>query len=338
MSQGLVRAGLGDILGPERFASAQAVYSSLQNDGPNQLCFLDEISGLLSSGGSRDGSMARQQAEALLEIYSKSGKTSGRYRLNYSSREKNVEIEGLLAFSFCGCATPRRCFKSLSIDSLEDGLFSRVNIFYREGEAEARGEKQLDTSKIDDFCAKIAQILRSNCDDAATGGSLVSTEKVAGRLAEIDAWCVDRINEDPTNDARNSFLTKVYLDSIRYALIHQASSREIWCFRDPMELDDLEYGFALAKGLALWKVNTLLDKVHHGDFETDWRDFVGGLEAASVRSRSGFVSFKAIADRRRRANNWTPKRLAEVEEFLVSTGRVIRKETPRGRLYGLAGE
>lgn len=334
MYQALIQYGLGDLLGPQRFASAQAIFSTLKKDGGVLLSFLDEVGGLMSSGGNTASNQIRQQAEALLELYSVAGKTSGNYRLNYSNKDRDVEVLGLLAFAFCGCTTPR-CFSSISPTSLDDGLFSRVNIFYREGDVSPRGEKERENRPMESFCNKINAIVSSNKGFEDVGGADISTELVRGMLAEIDQWCADEINKDSMNDARNSFYTKVYLDSIRYALVHMASSRPIHCMTDPMEQQDLEYGHQIAVALAMWKANVLLGKVHHGDFETDWKEFLLGVRAAARKSKTGFVTRKAIADRRKRSNNWPPRRWAEIEEFLISTGRVVMKESSRGNLFAL---
>lgn len=332
MANGLKRAGIGDILGPSRFASEQAVYSSLQNEGSNLLCFLDEVSSMLAAQGNKSSQNA-SQVKALLELYSQSGSTSGEYKVNYANKERNIVIDGLLSFSFCGCATPR-CLASLNTETLEDGLFSRINVWYREGKVEARGEKLPENKKLDDFCLKLYYVLRSG-NSQTDDGVMIDTSKVRNQVREIDQWCANQINLDPLNDARNSFITKVYLDSIRLAMVHMASSRDLWCIADPMEEQDIEYGYQVAKALALWKTDVLLTKVHSGDFETDWRDFVAGIKAAAPRARDGMVSRKAIADRRKRANNWTPRRWEEIIDFLVSTGRITVSESGRCQLYGL---
>lgn len=334
MQRAIIRAGLGDILGPSRFSSEQAIFSTLQNDGANTLCFLDEITPLLSQGGKNGSGNSAQQTKALLELYSLSGMTSGEYKLNYANKDRNVKIDGLMAFSFCGCATPR-CFNSLSMESLEDGFFSRANIWYREGMVKPRGEKLEANPLIDDFCNKIYFVLKSGDSSSEEGGVNIDTSGVKNNLRHIDEWCSDKINEDPMNNARNSYITKVYLDSLRYAMVHMASSRELWCIADPMEEVDIRYGHGIAKALAEWKINILLSKVHSGDFEADWREFISGMKAAAPRAKNGMVSRKAISDRRKKANNWTPRRWDEIIEFLHSTGRISINNEGRCQTYTL---
>ncbi len=121
----LAAAGLGDLLGPEDFASASGLEKAVE-ERPAILFQLDEIGRMLRTTADSRTAYLYQIPTALMKLYS-SATSEYRSRAYADSRLNRTIIEPCA--SLYGTTVPQSLYESLTTESLTDGLVARMLVF-----------------------------------------------------------------------------------------------------------------------------------------------------------------------------------------------------------------
>ncbi len=324
MIYALRRAGGGDIIGPSKLQSGQSITRALAKKN-NILCFCDEGARMLSGDKKGNDSNAKTMIETLLTLFSKNGTS---YDSAYSDSSKNVELEWF-AFGLCANATTD-ILDEISVSSLSNGMATRINFFCYDGPILSRGigEGSKVNEDLSRFASKISAIISMNQHsegDRIRGGAYsLSTAVVKEMLRSISDEVVRRCNENMHDNIRNSIIGQTYDMTLRIAMCHMASSRELWDLYDPIEEADITYGYRLARILSDWKLNVLMRRVSGSEFEEWCNIFYDGLVSCHARyllGKGARPSISTIADRKKKAK-WPVKVWHEIVSYLEATEKI----------------
>jgi DNA primase len=337
MTYALHKQGLGDYLGPQVYASGPAIVNTaMAAKGGRMLSFLDEVGEIITASTAGRDSKSLGLSKSLLELHSLNGT---RYLGAYADKEKNPRTPWF-CFGFVG-STVIDATRGLSQASFKSGLMSRTNFFAYDGKQQKRGVFSGELpDELREFTSKLYNLSKMekhhNGDHERGGAFSLSINEVAWRLEEIGDFIVKTVNDSDGDDIIATLVSEIYNDTLRYALVKILSSRELYRIYDPVEIDDIEYGFELAKILAFWKLEKLYPTVSNGEYDEDCKIFLSGLKACYQRylqKKEGRPTKKSIITKRKgKTKNWNLKRWQEITELLVETGE-IRVEFDRGKEY-----
>jgi len=323
----------GNFYGPTGFASGPALMRALVAE-PKTIIVIDEATAMFRrymradpvSDGIRD---------ALLEIFSASG---GKIRKVYSDSKRSIDID-YPCVSLTGNATTT-IFEAIQQEDFTTGTIQRFDFWCYDGPSLKRPAVSLDCSKLTQFAEAIAKIYTSSPPDQ---GNLAAHLKVpycvpADHEASeaIDEWsdiCTAQTNQQ-TSEGERGIVSRQYYLAIKYALIHMAASRPVEALYQSMRIEDIEYGKAVAKMLAGWKLETLFNRVSQGDFHKSCELFKDAIIAAMQTGKR--PTFKVMANRRPALKNWKMKDSLEVITVLTKRGEVVLDESKKPTAYYLA--
>lgn len=336
LTNALLSAGCGEMVGPEKFASGPAIVSSLASSNV-MLCFFDEVDSMIAGDKTGKDQNLKGKVSTLLELHSQNG---GRYRYGYADGSRNNSIDWFF-FSFCGNTVPMT-MDGISSSSLRNGLVGRANFFCRKGFIEKRKPKG-DSSILDSFANSISALRRdaghqnSQESKGYCGGAFsLSLSEVQREMSSIEDYILDRVNKDIDNDVMSSIITRIYNDTIRYAIVHLVSSRPKWCIYDPIDTSDIDYGFVLASVLAQWKIDAIVNNLTTGVFAEDCQVFLDACYkqyARYVNGQGGRPTRKSMAGRRKEIDNWTPRYYDEIVSALIDAGKIESAPGRGGKVY-----
>jgi hypothetical protein len=159
-----------------------------------------------------------------------------------------------------------------------------------------------------------------------SGVNIIAIGKVCDELRE--SWgreVVDACNACERGDEfGRGVLSRQYDASIKFAMDHMASTRPVHKMTEPMAVADLEYGLALAKLMADWKIQVLTRKVNSGDFEKKCKLFCEAINAAVKTGKR--PTGKVMGNRRKALRDWGPKVWDEVVKALRAQGKIETRE------------
>jgi DNA primase catalytic core len=317
----MVRHGLDGILGPQKFASGPAVISNLMNK-PNMLCFLDEVTGYLARNGRGEREL-NGMTNVLLELYGQSGSVRG-YESVYSNKDDNKKIDWF-SFSFVGNCTPN-VFKAIDQDSIGSGLVSRIDFFCYLGRLQKRGVWRGYNEDLLKFGEALSFLSRRSVkSDEGSKINELSLEQVSKRLDQLEDEIFELIGSDYKNNSIVALYNKIFKDALRYSMIHHAATQPLHCLYDPIEPESMEWGIAVAKELAKWKANKLVNNLNYGEFDADCAVFLEALRAANSRylaGKEGRPNRKTISAKRRATRNWPSIRWEQIIDSLSKNGDI----------------
>ena len=131
-----------------------------------------------------------------------------------------------------------------------------------------------------------------------------------------------------------SMISRQYNLTLKYAMIHAASTRPAGALFDPIGTSDIDWGISVAEMLCQWKINTLLGKITAGEFHRDCEIFKEAIAAAMRAGKA--LTIKSFCGRKRRLNELKPREMQEVISALESRGEIIIETKGKKTFYHLA--
>ncbi len=162
--------------------------------------------------------------------------------------------------------------------------------------------------------------------------SLGITETADDRLQEWSDTITDRVNS-VDDDGLRGIISRAYDLAIKYAMVHHAATRPVNELAEPLTIDDIEYGIAIAWMLADWKINQLRNRVTCGDFDRDCEFFKTAIRRALAADRRPTLS--VLVNRCRQLNNFSSSYMDQIIKTLVTRGEVVVDTTKKQAAYYL---
>ena len=116
--------GIANFISFDEHASGQGLLRAVA-ERPSHVAVMGEFGRRLKAITTRDDGPLATYRTYLTNLYQKSGQGSSAGGLRYSDNEKNVSINGAIAFSLVGETTPGTFYESLDTTVMEDGFLSR---------------------------------------------------------------------------------------------------------------------------------------------------------------------------------------------------------------------
>lgn len=323
-----------EFYGPTGFASGPALMRTLSAT-PKTMLALDECTHLFKRYTQHADPLSDGIRDALLEIYSGSGMP---IRKVYADASKSIAVD-FPCVSLTGNATPV-ILDAIREEDFLTGFMQRVDLWNYDGQAVQRRTIDQENKDIAAFAQGLTKVF---CSRPPVDGNMVDTSKVPHDLkAEPDcteallAWSAKVVSDcnEVADEGAKGIISRTYDLAIKYAMIHMAGTRPIESLYEPMRLENLQYGIAVAKMLSNWKLYTLVLRISHGDFHQDCETFKSAIAAAMKTGKR--TTFKVLANRRPRLKNWRRKDSEEVIAVLVKRGEVVLDDSKKPTAYLLA--
>jgi hypothetical protein len=243
-----------------------------------------------------------------------------------------------------GNATPV-IFDSIKQEDFETGMMQRFDFFCYDGQILRRSRDSSITDSVSDAVNELYS--------CRTGTALQNVMNNPQEIGFSDqAWMLhDKWSEEITKEANLSdeggargIVSRQFEASIKYAMIHHASSVNTEKLAEPIAEESLQWGIDIAKMLAEWKLNVLPKKVTSGDFHRDCELFKDAIKAALKVTRKdrgkkqNKPTFAFLSNRRPALKNWDKRYSSSIIEVLTERGEIILDEAGQSTSYYLADQ
>lgn len=131
--------GIANFISFDEHASGQGLLRAVA-ERPSHVAVMGEFGRRLKAITTRDEGPLATYRTYLTNLYQKSGQGSSAGGLRYSDNEKNVSINGAIAFSLVGETTPGTFYESLDTTVMEDGFLSRFLTISYDGDRPAKND------------------------------------------------------------------------------------------------------------------------------------------------------------------------------------------------------
>lgn len=319
------------------FASGPALMRSVAQQ-PIQMIVIDECTHLFKRYKGGDATSDGKR-DALLELFSKSGSVINR---SYADSKNNIIIEQPCV-TLTGNATPV-IFDAIEQDDFETGTMQRFDFWSYEGDLPKRGLLLGENDDLKSFAEGIREIRNlipgstMNGVDMAglTGGGhpikMILTDSASSVLQDYSADIMDRANA-ATSEGERGIISRAYHLAIKYAMIHVVGTRPTHAIYFPIDVQNIEYGIAVARMLSDWKITVLQAKVTTGEFDKMCNIFLSAIKA--VQRTGKRPTYKTMANRRPVMKNWRKRDSAEVIEILEKRKEIVVDESKSTTAYFL---
>lgn len=217
---------LQTFLGPGAFASGQAMVRTL-DEKPCFVSILGEFGLLLQAmTDSRAGGNSVVLRRVMLDLYSKSGKSSILYSSAYSDKEKNTKTLFAPAMTLLGESTPETFYGGLDQQQIADGLIPRFLVMEYKGERPDRNRGAFESppevlrKRFADFISTALQMQANN-----SWQEVQLSSEAEHLLDNFDRFC-DRKIRDGQNDALRQLWNRAHLKALRLAGLLAATDRQ----------------------------------------------------------------------------------------------------------------
>lgn len=253
------------LYGVSKIASGPAYF---RYKSKNPFCYdhLDEIQFLIEQGNSND-TLAKGKREAILELFSSSGKI---LNIPYADENKNLLIK-YPCINIAGGATSL-LFSTLKIDDVESGLVARILFFTHDDKLE---ENEIffpknDTANVKAFKDFIFNLINVQKPIERIPLDQPDNAINIGMSLEAQALYIDyklqghREMNNNKSDLIRTCLARKLEHAVKLSLIHHAATKKITKLFEPVEKTSLEWGIELTEILTGWKINYLIKKIPAG--------------------------------------------------------------------------
>lgn len=339
-SDGVIKKSLYDraqgFYGPSDIPSGPSLLRALNDrgDNPTVLCVIDEMTSWFRS--SRIDPVNDGRKDALLTLFTKTGEI---YDKPYADNKKAIIIKNPCV-SITGNATPK-IYESFTEDDFETGLMQRIDIWANSKKLR-RGKKPIKKQvDIDFFIDPIVELFNaqqqtSNLSQYFSIPVALDVTPEAEKFIEGWSYQVQDDDYEAENDAIGGVLGRRYEASMKYAMIHHASKNGHDGVFEPLEVDSIQWGAAVADMLGQWKINVLLSNITTGDFHKSCRIFKDAIKAAIKRNRR--PTFRTLLNCRPALKDWQPEHSKRVIEVLRKRGEIALDDSKRKTAYFLSEE
>lgn len=131
--------GIANFISFDEHASGQGLLRAVA-ERPSHVAVMGEFGRRLKAITTRDEGPLATYRTYLTNLYQKSGQGSSAGGLRYSDNEKNVTINGAIAFSLVGETTPGTFYESLDTTVMEDGFLSRFLTISYDGDRPVKND------------------------------------------------------------------------------------------------------------------------------------------------------------------------------------------------------
>lgn len=131
--------GIANFISFDEHASGQGLLRAVA-ERPSHVAVMGEFGRRLKAITTRDDGPLATYRTYLTNLYQKSGQGSSAGGLRYSDNEKNVSINGAIAFSLVGETTPGTFYESLDTTVMEDGFLSRFLTISYDGDRPVKND------------------------------------------------------------------------------------------------------------------------------------------------------------------------------------------------------
>lgn len=135
--------GIANFISFDEHASGQGLLRAVA-ERPSHVAVMGEFGRRLKAITTRDEGPLATYRTYLTNLYQKSGQGSSAGGLRYSDNEKNVTINGAVAFSLVGETTPGTFYESLDTTIMEDGFMSRFLTISYEGDRPVKNDNMVN--------------------------------------------------------------------------------------------------------------------------------------------------------------------------------------------------
>lgn len=288
-------------LGPGTFASGQAIIRSL-DENPCFVSILGEFGLTLQDlSDANANSLSRVMRRVLLDLYTKSGKSSVLYSSAYSDKEKNTKTLFAPAMTLLGESTPDAFYAGLSPQHIADGLIPRFLIVEYDGDRPPKN-KHAFAPPSDELVNKLIDIadvaLRMRANNTWED---VEIDEAASKLLDaFDKACDAHIREGG-NEGMRQLWNRAHLKALRVSGLLAAADR---VHAPVVSIEEAQWAIDIVR-----------------------RD----TEAMAARFERGDVGEddnKQLADVRRILKDYTTYTSKEVEAYGVSTAMHAARVVP----------
>jgi len=350
-----------DFISMNDVASGPGIWRAV-SDNPRGMGLFDEVSSLFMRNNNKGGVdiIAEGKSHALMDLYSRSGQS---FKKAFGDAKNAIQID-YPCVSIIGNATPT-IFEAIQLRDFETGLMQRFDFWMYGGKINKKplniGSSYKEKTKA--WIRDLNELM--NVKPAETLATLINeridldaTSKAYSKIEEYSDYIVDEANK-AKSDGEVGFISRRFDLSLKYALIHHASMHgyrpsvygcggvDGGCtgssggvgnggadrIYNPVDINSVNWGIAIAEMLCNWKISKLEDKVVSGEFHKDCELFKAAIFAATKNNRS--PTFKYLASRKSALKNWQPKYAENVIHVLKKRSEIIIKETGKSTLYYL---
>ena len=131
--------GIANFISFDEHASGQGLLRAVA-ERPSHVAVMGEFGRRLKAITTRDEGPLATYRTYLTNLYQKSGQGSSAGGLRYSDNERNVTINGAVAFSLVGETTPGTFYESLDTTVMEDGFLSRFLTISYDGDRPVKND------------------------------------------------------------------------------------------------------------------------------------------------------------------------------------------------------
>lgn len=211
--------------GPGTFASGQAIIRTLDE----QPCFFSVLGEfgytLQELSDVNQNSLSRVMRRVLLDLYTKSGRSSVLQSSAYSDREKNTKTLYAPAMTLLGESTPETFYEGLSLHHIESGLIPRFLIIEYEGDRTDRNPNAFEPpdERIISRFADLAEVVLRMQSNHAWAEVEIGGEAQAV-LDQFDRQCDDHIRGG-ANEAVRQLWNRAHLKALRLSALLACADR-----------------------------------------------------------------------------------------------------------------
>jgi hypothetical protein len=324
------KAGLDNLIGPNRFMSASAVRNTLR-DQPALCCFIDEFGSLFRQMCDPRAGLHNQLIKSdLLELFSSAATyfTGAAYAGTAAVR---IQAPNL---SLYGTSTAADFWTAVSSLNTVDGLIARFILFNVDG---ARPDRVVPARAVDDIPAELIERCRALAFTGWKGGNLsnLNLGSVAPTITKValDQEAEDVLDDYKTqidtqmadaSDAVAPILGRAVEHAIKLALVAAVATTP----EQPLITGQhMRWGRDLATYSARAMVNETHDHIADSDRERNVQRILGHIKKAGSRG----MTTGELADRTRSIDR---RQRTEILEDLALAGRVREESIGRRDLQG----
>jgi len=286
-------AKMSEHLGPDEFASAQAVVKFIRKK-PLSICPMDEFGGFMKRVMSRRGSTHENAIPKILRsMWSSSFAT---YMTPEAASYESVAIHSP-SISIFGATTPEQFYGTMSGAQVEDGTLNRFLLIRGRDDVEEVEPEQSARHVPQSIIDGLKRIYNASGETAALWRNDAQADPTQeDRLIEL-AWCADGVQEHYKAFAReiaalrkkNAHYKEFFVRTAEMAL-RIATIIAIGCGRDNVRREDLDYGIKIARTSADFMVEGARDYMAENDNQANMQKIIRILKAAGGRmSRNALV-------------------------------------------------
>ena len=197
--------GIANFISFDEHASGQGLLRAVA-ERPSHVAVMGEFGRRLKAITTRDDGPLATYRTYLTNLYQKSGQGSTAGGLRYSDNERNVTINGAVAFSLVGETTPGTFYESLDSTVMEDGFMSRFLTISYEGDRPVKNDNMAN-----DLTPELLEYITQLSIHAAKLNSInqicmVEFEDKAGDLIQaFDDKCAEEIRKTDDESYRQAW-------------------------------------------------------------------------------------------------------------------------------------